>query len=232
MRAIYVSLLALALGSATFAADPPDPAPVPTPPVLDLNGPITVEIGKKIILTAQTSAKKVTWKVPAGVDTLPLDGKRLAVWAPPGTYLFVAMAPSGDDVVSSEMVLTVTGARPPPIPPPPVDALTSAAQAAYTADPSPTKAADRATMVAVFTVLASQTDAAEIRTAGNLFDFNKRTMYARLAGRLGGVGTVFATDFGTIFPAGTRESYVLTQADRDAAKLKLTTYAQILNGVK
>lgn len=220
--------------AATFcAADPPTPTPPKSPAVaIDLGGTVAAEVGKKCVITAQTTAKKVTWQVPPGVDYLPLDGKRLAVWALPGTYTLRAMAPDGDDVVSSEVVLTVTGARPPPPPPPPVDALTKAAQAAYDADKSPTKAADKATMVAVFTVLAGQMDAAEIRTAKNLFDFNARTMAARLSGRLGGVGTVFATDFGNVFPAGTKESYVLTQADRDAAKVKLTTYATVLGGIK
>lgn len=232
MRLASVACLLL---FATFAAPAADsPIRVPDAPAvqsvtIELGGPVTVELGKKCVLTAETTAKKVTWKVPAGADAIPLDGKRLAVWAPPGTYTFVAMAPSGDDVVSQEVVLTVTGARPPPSP---VDTLAKAAQAAYDADPSPTKSLDKAAMTAVFTVLAGQMDAPEIKTAKNLFDFNKNTMFARLGGRLGGVGTVFATDFGTIFPPNTRESYILTQSDRAAAKVKLTTYAKILSEVK
>lgn len=93
--------------------------PVPPATTLDLGQPVTVPVGKKCVLEATTSAKKVTWKVPAGCDAMPLDGKRLAVWANPGTYVFTAMVPSGEDVVSKELVLTVVGAQPPPIPPEP-----------------------------------------------------------------------------------------------------------------
>ncbi len=133
-----VSLLSLlaALATAPLSAAPPE---VPANPVtkIDLGKSVTAEVGKKIVLTADTAAKKVTWRIPAGCDALPLDGKRLAVWAPPGTYLFTAMAPSGDDVVSAEVVLTVTGPRPPP--PPPVDQLVTDLQAAYTSEADPAK---------------------------------------------------------------------------------------------
>jgi hypothetical protein len=114
---------------------PRDPAPAPAPAVtIDLGAPVTVEVGRKCILSAETTAKKVTWKVPAGCDAYALDGKRIAVWAPPGTYVFAAMAPAGDDVITAEVVLTVTGARPPPspVPPDPVAPLAAALQAAYT----------------------------------------------------------------------------------------------------
>lgn len=90
-------------------------------PVLEVHGPQVVEVGRKIVVQAETTAKKVTWKVPAGCDSVPLDGKRLAVWALPGTYTFTAMVPNGDDVVAVDVVLTVTGPRPPPNPPGPVD---------------------------------------------------------------------------------------------------------------
>lgn len=105
-------LVVLVLAGAVRAADPPLP-------VLEVIGPITAEVGKKCVIRVQTTAKKVTWKIPAGCDTENLDGRRLAVWALPGTYTFVAMVPYGDDVVSMDYVLTVTGPRPPPPPPPP-----------------------------------------------------------------------------------------------------------------
>jgi len=101
------------LSSVALAADPP-------PPVLEVLGPTTVEVGKKCVIKVQTTAKKVTWKIPAGCDAENLDGKRLAVWALPGTYTFVAMVPNGDDVVSIDYVLTVVGPRPPPPGPDPI----------------------------------------------------------------------------------------------------------------
>lgn len=120
MREVW-SIILFALPVACAApADTPEPAPQPRSDVLlDAGPPVTVEQGRKCILTVQTTAKKVTWGIPPGCDTLPLDGKRLAVWALPGTYTFRVMVPSGDDVISTELVLTVTGPRPPPIPPDP-----------------------------------------------------------------------------------------------------------------
>ncbi len=125
--------LAVCIMGVASAADPPAS-------VLEANGPTTVEVGKKAIVKVATTAKKVTWKIPAGCDTETLDGKRLAVWALPGTYTFVAMVPNGDDVISVDCVLTVTGPRPPPAPTPvdPVDPVLTPfqvkLQAAFRAD--------------------------------------------------------------------------------------------------
>lgn len=238
----YCDLLLLL---AFAVADPPEPPIPPIPPgtTLELGQPITVPLGKKCILTAETSAKKVTWVVPIGADAMPLDGRRLAVWATPGTYTFTAMVPSGDDVISKEIVLTVVGAIPPPIPipVPVVDPLIAPAQEAFRNAPASlpdsdgvvhTKGADKLEMIAVFRALSNSVNDPLIKTAKHLYDVNANTMKARLQGRLGGVGTVFATDFGIIFPVQTRESYVLTQVDRDNAKARLLRYATVLEGVK
>src|SRR6185436_829666 len=115
MREACALVVVALLSSVALAADPP-------PPVLEVLGPTTVEVGKKCVIKVQTTAKKVTWKIPSGCDAENLDGKRLAVWALPGTYTFVAMVPNGDDVVSIDYVLTVVGPRPPP-PPDPVDPI-------------------------------------------------------------------------------------------------------------
>lgn len=114
MRTWYASAVLLALAASTAAADPPAPPPAAS---LEISGSLTVEVGKKCVLTAQTTAKKVTWLAPPGVDVMPLDGRRLACWAPPGSYVLRAMVPNGEDVVSAEVVLQVTGPRPPPVPP-------------------------------------------------------------------------------------------------------------------
>jgi hypothetical protein len=118
MRAVYSILLFTS--AVACAAPASDPTPEPPPGVLlELAPSVSVEVGRKCVLTATTTAKKVTWSVPPGADAMPLDGRRLAVWAPPGTYVFRAMVPNGDDVVATETVLTVTGPRPPPGPNPP-----------------------------------------------------------------------------------------------------------------
>jgi hypothetical protein len=89
------------------------------PLTLDAGEPVTAEVGHRCIVAVKTKAKKVTWRVPSGVETISLDGKRLAVWAPVGVYTFRAMVPNGEDVLDVEIVLTVTGPRPPPPPTPP-----------------------------------------------------------------------------------------------------------------
>lgn len=118
MRSLF-AVAPVLLGAAWLgAADPP---PKADPPGLKVTGPDSVEVGKKCVLVAETKATKVTWRAPAGVDVLPLDGKRLAVWAPPGTYRLTALVPVGEDVVWVEHVLIVTGhgPQPPPVPPVP-----------------------------------------------------------------------------------------------------------------
>lgn len=132
---------------------PPKPAEPVEPPAVTLvaDDDVTAELGHKAIVAVKTTAKKVTWRIPTGVDTVSLDGRRLAVWAPPGTYVFHAMVPNGDDVLDASVVLTVTGPRPPPgpgpvdppkppvDPPAPADPYAAALQAAYDAAPDPDK---------------------------------------------------------------------------------------------
>lgn len=114
MRLASLALLSVLCGG-LVAADPP-PKVDPKADVVKLvpGKPVSAIVGKKCVLTIDTTAKKVTWKVPEGVDTLQIDGKRLAVWADVGVYKLVAMVPAGDDVLSTEVVLTVIGPRPPP----------------------------------------------------------------------------------------------------------------------
>lgn len=103
---------------ALLATDPTPPAPA----AVFLTAPktITVRLGEKILIEAKTSAKKVTWKTPIGIDTEAIDGgKRLACWAGEGTYRLLASIPRGEDVLHSETILIVTGPRPPPTPPQP-----------------------------------------------------------------------------------------------------------------
>lgn len=97
-----------------------DPAPKVDPVFLTAPKTMTVALGNKILIEVKTNAKKVTWKVPFGVDYEAIDsGKRLACWASEGTYRLLASIPKGEDVLHSETVLIVTGPRPPPVPPVP-----------------------------------------------------------------------------------------------------------------
>lgn len=119
MRWSMIAVLLLATFG--FAADPAQPksdVKVETAIKLTPGKAQSVNVGKKCIITIETTAKKVTWKVPEGVDYVPLDGKRIAVWADTGVYKLLAQVPAGDDVLSTELVLTVIGPRPPPGPAP------------------------------------------------------------------------------------------------------------------
>lgn len=227
-----VCLFVLFLGLNAKATDPPTSKSEQFTVSLELGKPMTVELGKKCIIRAETSAKKVTWDIPQGVDTVPLDGKSLAVWATPGTYTFRAMVPSGDDVVSKEQILTVVGPRPPPI----VDKLVEAVQKAYDQEPSATRAQDKNSLKLVFqSTAASMTDPTAFvatRTVKDLYKFNKAIKDAAIDGRMSKVGAVFETDFATVFPVGTKETYVLTDTDRKNVQDRINQYALTLDQVK
>lgn len=140
-RLLFPVFLVLA-GAVASAADPipkSGDSPVPTVPLvtLEAGSPVTAEVGKKCVVEVKTTAKKVTWKVPAGVDSVPLDAKRLAVWALPGTYTITALAPNGDDVVLADLTLTITGDIGPSSP---VSTLNNDVKLAYAADKSMNKA--------------------------------------------------------------------------------------------
>ncbi len=145
-------LLALLLVAPAWATEPKQPDPLPASLTVNDSKPVTVEVGHKCVLTATTGAKKVTWKIPAGVETLAIDGKRLAVWATEGTYTFQAAVPNGDDVILAEIVLTVTGPRPPPAPP---DAFVKALQDAWALE-TPADKARIADLAAIYRVSATK----------------------------------------------------------------------------
>lgn len=126
MKKCLMVLVLLLTGAFASGADPVPPV-VPVVPkaatTVTLPKTLSVILGKKCIVTATTTAKKVTWKVPAELDWVPIDAKSIAVWGTPDVYTISAHVPSGDDVVFAEMALTIIGPRPPPIDPlkPPVD---------------------------------------------------------------------------------------------------------------
>lgn len=97
-----------------FTADPMVPK-VPDAVKLVPGKAMSSLIGKKCIVKVETTAKKVTWKIPSGIDAVSV-GNDLHVWATEGVYTLTAQVPSGDDVLSTDVVLTVIGPRPPPTP--------------------------------------------------------------------------------------------------------------------
>ncbi len=234
MRTAFRIVLMVGLWSATLqAADPPKVDPTPVITIKDAK-PVTAEVGKKCILTVDTSAKKVTWRTPDGVDSIALDGKRLAVWALPGVYTLTAMVPSGDDVVSVDVVLTVTGS----VVTPPINVGLKALQDAYDAEPATvttadgttaTKADDKVKLIAVYR--ASAAGLGDLKTNTDVFTAIKKTTEARIDGRLTKVRGVVNAEFAKFMPkAG---NTVLTDAEKIQASATLTTFAKLLEeGVK
>lgn len=210
------SVLLLAFSAGVFAADPIPPADTPIPAAsLDAGKAVTVDLGKKCIITATTTAKKVTWRAPEGVEFVALDGKRIAVWALPGTYTLQAMIPSGDDVITSDVVLTVTGARPPP---PPVDELTKQLQAAYDADTSPTKKDDLGKLQEVMAgCVAAAKSGGKVRVTKDLQDGVHSVTELVIPGRLKGVrvaiGGYLAPKLGTSSVPVTEAFWTLAGAE-------------------
>lgn len=117
---MFAILLFATFGIAANPAQPKSDVKIESVVKLSPGKPQSVNVGKKCIITIETTAKKVTWKVPEGVEFVALDGKRIAVWADTGVYKLLAQVPAGDDVLSTELVLTVIGPRPPPVPPGPM----------------------------------------------------------------------------------------------------------------
>ncbi len=144
-------LVALVACSALTAADPlPPPPPVVK---IDAVQPVTAEVGKKCVVEVKTTAKKVTWRIPDGVDFVVLDGKRLAIWALPGAYTIRAQVVSGDDVVEADVAVTITGNIPGPAP----NAFVAELKAAYVKDTGVNKAAMLGKLAALYRYVGTET---------------------------------------------------------------------------
>lgn len=137
MKKLYWATAALLAASLLAkGADPipkSDVNPAAVTITIDSTSPVTADVGKKCVVTVKTSAKKVTWRFPAGVDAIPLtaDGKSLGVWALPGSYSLTALAPNGEDVVLADVTVTITGSVGPPTP---ASTLNADVKAAYLSD--------------------------------------------------------------------------------------------------
>lgn len=244
VRRYYGAFLALALATPALAA-PPE---VPKTPVLvkvgDRPAVVAVKLGKDVGVAPAFAPEDVLW-FPGETDAAGVKNYLVQPYKA-GVYrvVFWTKGETEFSVLVIDATGGVTPVDPPIIPPvvPPVsDPLVPLAQKAYEAAPANVitgdgevhpKAKDKAAMRAVFIVLADSMKDPNIKTAKDLYRVNSDSMRGRIDGRLGGLGQLFAADFATIFPPQTKESYVLTQTDREAAKAKLLRYAQVLEVVK
>jgi hypothetical protein len=106
----------------------------------------------------------------------------------------------------------------------------SKAQAAYTADSSPTKAADKTQLTDVCRALAESVNSPTITTAGDLFTVANNSITQRIEGRLRGVRGLLGEELEAVLPAGRADP--LTDAHRAAAKAAFLAFALTLEGVK
>lgn len=181
-------LLALA-----FAQPPAPPVPPAVEPPVEIAAPAAPSKYGKLILTAKTKAKAVTWRVPAGVDTDPpaaADGSvvldaagRLAVWAAPGAYTFTAMVCVDGVIAYAEKSVQVgaTPPGPPPGPPPANDKLRLDIFALLTAETGADKAANVKALASLYRSAAAIAGKREtIDTAQQLQDAVRLTASSTL----------------------------------------------------
>jgi hypothetical protein len=140
-----------------------------------------------------------------------------------------------NESTGATLVIDATGGAPVPPPkpkpdpvPPPADPLLTTLQAAYGADTSATKAADKDALAAVYRATASALG--DLKTAGDLFAVIKGATEQRIAGRLKPLRSVFGGELEKVLPSD--PSAVLTaQQKADAAK-QLNRFSEVLGGVK
>lgn len=117
---------------------------------------------------------------------------------------------------------------PVPVPIPIVDPLFIPAQAAYTADLSPSKAADAIALAAVYRATAEAMPS--IGTTDSLASVIETSRKARVGERLPTVRPLLGTDFAKTFPSA--KGVALTPELKAEAVRQLTRYATILEGLK
>lgn len=121
-----------------------------------------------------------------------------------------------------------TGPRPPPDVPPPIDALSKAATAAYAGEPASTRAKDAAALAAAYRESADELNSA--RTAGDVATLVSAARSLAVADRLASVRSVFGDDFASVLPSD--PTAVLTPEQKGAAGARLNRYAAILEALK
>ena len=119
---------------------------------------------------------------------------------------------------------------PGPAPTPTPGPLFDAVQAAFGADGSPTKQADKAALAAVYAAVAAQVKDPAIRTEADLAKVIGDARAARVGTRLSAVREIIGREFGKVLPADATAA--LTDADREAARAALTRFSTLLEAVK
>jgi len=229
----------LLLTAAAALADPPKvPDPLKLPVGEDATVTVKVPAGQKGAFRAAFDPADCTffrgWSDAAEEMVFLVRPKR------PGKFRVVFWTVG--EAASSELVVDAGDPPPPPTPgpappgpaPPAPDALAAAVRAAYDADPSPTKAADAASLAAVFRALAapgSGVNDPAVKTAGQMADVVQKARAALVGDRLAAVRNLF----GVAFNAGgvpRDPAAALSDADRKTASDLLTRFATTLDTLR
>jgi len=148
--------------------------------------------------------------------------------------LVVKIGAKGEADVARRTVEAQLGPRPPPEPPTPTDPLFPLAQAAYSADPSPTKASDVLVLAQVYRGVAAGMDAT-IKTDQDVYTVTQSVRKQKIGDRLAGVRTVLNVELSKLFggdAAGNIPIKALTDADRAAVVSLYKRYAAVLETLK
>ena len=167
-----------------------------------------------------------------GVETRTFKGKHVyIVEAVQDGKIELILVPDGakteKDAIRRNLNVE-TGIGPQPPPDAPADPILANVQAAYTADTSTTKAADKAALRAVYAATADAL--ADVKTAGDLFGVISGATKARIGDRLKPARTIFGTELEKFLPSD--PSAVLTANQKAEARKQLQRFADLLEKVK
>ena len=119
---------------------------------------------------------------------------------------------------------------PGPAPTPTPGPLFEAVQAAFGADGSPTKQADKVALAAVYAAVAAQVKDPAIKTESDLAKVIGDARAARVGTRLSAVREIIGREFGKVLPPDATAT--LTDADRKAVRVALTRFSTLLEAIK
>lgn len=197
--------------------------------------------GQYARIAPTTDAVAVTYIGLSGVDAIPsdllkdgrmflLDTRGLAA----GRYKFAAVGASKTGEQTRVDFVVVVGDAPPPFPPgpdpaPPFDPLLTVWQAIYASDLSPTKAADKAALAAVYKQGAETAKNPSLATAGQLRKVMADAATVLIGARLAPLRQAIWVEVVKLLPA---EDTPLTEAKRQEVAALFLRVSSILEQVR
>lgn len=206
------------------------------PPELKLTGTDKAAAGTLIVVSAETTAKAVKWKVVGDASVQQDSGGRKVFLVGKGrvTVLAVAASEAGELSEFAEWSADLGGVEPvvPPEPEPEAPAaLVGMIQAAYIADKSPDKAAELKAFGDAMAAAAKQAGDPALKTAGALESAVRAATVARVgAMKLPAVGVTVGDYLSGFLP--TDKDATLTAEDRKKAASGYKAVAAAVRRIK